>query len=278
MVFSGAPSLGASSIIYGLVGISLIWAPRYEVTFFWFFLFRHGTFDVRVRTVAYWYLGLELFTLASGIASYGLSLSTELLHLMGAVIGIPIGVVMVRKGWVNCEGGDWFSVRKDKGQPQDPLKYGRSSGSPASRSGTESPDREMKEGSVEHLRACIAAGEAKHAYDIYVRLTKRVPEEDLRSLALLLFDQGLWRPCSTVIKVYIQRFPDGAAPLRLRLAAIAIREMHQPRKGVRLLSAVPIDRLNTEDRALLDWLRDEAARQLADNPLEFSDDSEFSME
>jgi hypothetical protein len=37
--------------------------------------------------------------------------SSALLHLLGLGAGLPVGIVMLRRGWVDCEGWDWFSRR-----------------------------------------------------------------------------------------------------------------------------------------------------------------------
>ena len=65
-------SLGASSILYGLIGMSLIWAPKNEVSFFWWLFFRGGTFSVTVQTTPFftsggkWRCSFLLLALASG--------------------------------------------------------------------------------------------------------------------------------------------------------------------------------------------------------------------
>lgn len=106
-------SLGASSVIFGLLAISLVWAPLNDVT--WMFVFfRYGnTFEVKVRSVAFAFTALQFFWMGLGaMLGAGFGPSSELLHLMGAAIGLPIGVIMLKKGWVDCEEWDWFSVRK----------------------------------------------------------------------------------------------------------------------------------------------------------------------
>jgi hypothetical protein len=47
----------------------------------------------------------------------GFSMGSALLHLIGAAAGLPLGVLMLRRGWVDCEGWDWFSRRAHRTQP-----------------------------------------------------------------------------------------------------------------------------------------------------------------
>jgi membrane associated rhomboid family serine protease len=99
-------SLGASSIIYGLLAIGMIWAPRNEMNCVFLLGFRPIMFDAELYTIATFALLIEIGT--SFLA--GLTLGSQVLHLMGAVAGAPVGVVMLKRGWVDCEGWDLFSV------------------------------------------------------------------------------------------------------------------------------------------------------------------------
>ena len=48
----------------------------------------------------------QLLAMANGV-----HLTSMLLHLMGAAVGIPLGIYLLKKGYVDCEGWDWFSMR-----------------------------------------------------------------------------------------------------------------------------------------------------------------------
>jgi membrane associated rhomboid family serine protease len=103
-------SLGASSILFGLLGIAMIWAPKNHVdVWYWFFIWV-GTFTVTTEAAAYIFLGFEVFYQIVSMVG-GIHLTSMLLHLMGAAIGVPLGVFMLKKGYVDCEGWDWFSMR-----------------------------------------------------------------------------------------------------------------------------------------------------------------------
>lgn len=100
-------SLGASSVIFGLLAIALVWAPDNEVDCLLIFVVYVKTFEIRIR----WLAALYLFFQVLGVLFSGLAPSSELLHLLGMAAGLPIGIIMLRRGWVDCEGWDWFSRR-----------------------------------------------------------------------------------------------------------------------------------------------------------------------
>ena len=62
-----------------------------------------------------------------------------MLHSLGAFVGVPIGVVMLRKGWVDCEGWDLLSLRKNGRPTRTPLR--ESSGLNFSHSSSHSPNQ-----------------------------------------------------------------------------------------------------------------------------------------
>ena len=109
LLFMGAEgcSFGASGCIFGLMAIACVWAPRREVTvFYWVFRFA-GTSDVKASSLAFWWIGWEvIYSMAFG---FGLASST--LHLLGAGVGLAAGIWMLRRGVVDTGGEDWFSLR-----------------------------------------------------------------------------------------------------------------------------------------------------------------------
>ena len=103
-------SLGASSAIYALIATALIWAPENDIDgILLFFGIRYITIPIKVAAALYFGLDFLDFMLS------GFQLSTGLLHLMGAAFGFPFAIVMLKKGWVDCEGWDWFSRRNGDG-------------------------------------------------------------------------------------------------------------------------------------------------------------------
>ena len=103
-------ALGASAAIMGFMAISLIWAPKNEVklfVFFWFvFIVRAFVWDVTVMMFACVYLALDLASFL--IIDQGVG--SAALHLTGALVGLGVGVLFVKRDWVDCENWDLFAV------------------------------------------------------------------------------------------------------------------------------------------------------------------------
>jgi membrane associated rhomboid family serine protease len=102
---------GASGAIYGLLMIAWLWAPQncVEFAFILGWLWA-GSFEVTIQTVALFYVGMDLFSAWLS----GFEMSTPVLHLLGAAAGFPIGLVFLKKDWVDCEGWDLLSLRGGK--------------------------------------------------------------------------------------------------------------------------------------------------------------------
>ncbi|MDA1215198.1 MAG: rhomboid family intramembrane serine protease, partial [Planctomycetota bacterium] len=108
---------GASGIIFGLLAISMVWAPKNEFicfAFIWFaFVIRAFTFEVTILTFAIIYFISELIWMGVDYLLQERFVATsEVLHLTGALFGFAIGTVMLKQKWVDCENWDLFAVWK----------------------------------------------------------------------------------------------------------------------------------------------------------------------
>ena len=102
--------LGASAVIFGLVAIAVLWAPKNDLGCFFFIMFVPRTVRVPIQVFGGIYLALQILP----IVFFGLGLSSELLHMAGLIVGLPLGILLLKQGWVDCEGWDLFNVMKGK--------------------------------------------------------------------------------------------------------------------------------------------------------------------
>ncbi len=105
LMASEGGALGASGVIFALMIIAMLWAPENEMDCFYFVGFYFGTFEVRIVKLGAAFVMLQLLFLFLS----GFSMSSEMLHIIGALIGLPVGVWMLRKNLVDCEGWDVIS-------------------------------------------------------------------------------------------------------------------------------------------------------------------------
>ena len=97
---------GASGAIYGLLAMSMIWAPRNEIHCLAFFRFFPMDFDLSILWFAAAYIGLSF--LEFGLR--GFSISGAMSHLDGAILGAVLAVALLKLKLVDCENWDLFAV------------------------------------------------------------------------------------------------------------------------------------------------------------------------
>lgn len=241
-------SLGASAIIFGLLAMAMVWAPQNEVEVFYWIAWRMGTTTLTIRSVALIYLALELLSTLLGWAA-GARVTSGLLHLMGAAIGFPLGVVLLRRGVVDCEGWDIFSLRG--GKPRE-LKLHR----PEAESLPEKPPEEVEDEratAMQLMESYLSEGEpgiAAQTYQDCVRAMGPWPLEEpvLRSLVKAFQNAKILPEAKPYITECIERFPSRATPMKLLLAKVLIEHEQRPASGLEVLESIPESALLSESQ------------------------------
>ena len=105
---SDSCALGASGVIFALMVIAMLWAPEDEMDCFYFVGFYMGTFEIRIVKIGIAFVMLPLVFLFLG----GFRMSFEMLDMVGAMIGLPIGLYMLRHNHVDCE--DWDVISRNE--------------------------------------------------------------------------------------------------------------------------------------------------------------------
>ncbi len=263
--FSG--SCGASAIIYGMLAMSLVWAPRNEVTLLLIIAFRAVTFEATIMSFSAWYIGLEIL-----IATFqGFAIATSTLHVMGAAAGFGIGTLMLKHGMVDCEDWDLFSVLSGNYGPRARDRYGnrivpenRKKNADAASETENAKKKEPKKKSlrsaagakkklaeVEHF---VEAGEYDTAYDELYNARLRAPdamldESVLKPLAIGLAKRRQWDEAAELMREYIDAYPESGDTMRLRLANVFVKGTQDGRSALRVLKEVDQETLSDEARA-----------------------------
>ncbi len=101
---------GASLVIYGLLAMCVVWAPRNEMDLLVFaptFMgFRILTFEVTILTFGFWYVVMQLVNAWWNRFSMGGAVG----HLIGALWGFGIALALLKLRWVDCENWDLLAV------------------------------------------------------------------------------------------------------------------------------------------------------------------------
>jgi membrane associated rhomboid family serine protease len=230
-------SVGSSTAIFGIVAMAAIWAPKNDVTFFWWFMFRLGTFDIGIATLAVAYIGLEIVM----VCIFGTGAGSSILHLLGFALGVPLGIVLLKRGMVDCEGWDLFHVWHGD--------YGACKKEPEVKDVLAKVDAEKKKRDEQlltdakaQLRLYLQSGNIEAAFKFCEKLKcvgggMRLERSESLAVIQWLLAAKRWKDAAPYMADFIASHPDQADPVRIKLAQICITEQ-RPGKAIELLVKV----------------------------------------
>jgi membrane associated rhomboid family serine protease len=284
--------LGASAAIFGLMAICMLWAPKNDFHCFYFFFFGirvfTGTFECPIYVFAILQFVLEGGEVAFHAMFFGNPMSSALLHISGAFWGIVLGVVFLKLDWVDCEGWDVFSLKKkrdvlkvawnervkrlDRSRERERL--------PASvrniveRSDLTPDDRAAK--LYTKVQRSIAGGDletAETASVDWLRVSPGPPtREQLLAIIKELHAQKGLAASVPAMRAFCRHYPEGADRMRLKLAAVLLRNLSRPTEARRQLTQIAVNNLEERHRAVWHQLDEESTRMIEDGVLEVEED------
>jgi hypothetical protein len=198
-------------------------------------------------------------------------MTTPVLHLMGAAVGFPLAVVMLKQDMVDCEGWDLFTVwkgehgtfRKDKEVVETPAEK-------QDRLAVQSDDASQR---VAHLlrqqQPALALAQYKK-----LRATLpswQIPRELLFTLIRMVLESDLDNAqCVPLMVDYLKQYPEGSERIRLKLAYLLLQHEPRPSQALRVLEKIPQgtlpEKLELSRRQLIDkaqQMRDAGPMELA---------------
>jgi membrane associated rhomboid family serine protease len=263
LAFSEGTSIGNSAIVYGLMAMALVWAPKNELSCFWWFGFRSGLLDMSVLWFSVLYIALEIVEVVFWGAALGVTPVSAVLHLSGAVVGFVLGTMMLKLGWVDCENWDLYAVLgHHEGKPKGaasirikgPKAEARTKRKKAAEASTSPEDRGAA--ATRRLKAHLESGSIAEAYASYDKSVRTVagwmpPDADWLALIQALLEAQDWRGAVTVMEDYLRRSPKPSARVRLRLAQVLVKEQQRPAHALKVLDEIPAGALpeNLENAA-----------------------------
>ena len=274
--------LGASSAIYGLLAVCLVWAPRNELQCLWFWGFVPRQVDVAILWFALMYIGLEFVSVA---LSKG-AMSTPLLHLTGAMIGFPVGVAMLKSGLVDCENWDLFAVmggrqglssrqgaeRKKQAEPRAIPSTDAKARMKKKERGSELVE-DPASAATRKVRRLLGAGDALGAQAACDKAMRTVagwqPEKgDWLALIKGLIDAKETRAAATVMEDYLRRAEEPSPRVRLKLAQMLVREQERPAHALRVLEGFEGMKLQGAIESAYVQIKNEAEKMVEEGVLE----------
>jgi membrane associated rhomboid family serine protease len=274
MLGSVGCALGASGAIFSLMATSIIWAPesKAECLFLVGFI-RCGTVEIKVLVLVGLYLVLQIVV---AVLTH-MHMSSEVLHLLGAAVGFPFGIAMVKLGLVNCENWDIFSVIA-----------GRHTMSPAERNQADErrPERikqraeeaeRQRQLAVEQIQHILQNGQPQFAWKAHERMVRELPDWSLPEPMLLAIIQGLhqkklWAESIAPMVEYLGKYTQKAAAVRVKLAQILVVEQKRPAQALKVLAKIDQAALEPPQREFLKKLHAKACELHKQDPYEVADE------
>lgn len=259
LTFTEGASIGASSIVCGLAAMSMIWAPKNDLNCFFFAGFRHFTFEVPILGfVAFYMIGQEVLFAALN----EFQISTPVLHLFGAAVGLVVGIVMLKAGWVDCENWDIFALWHDR-LGEAPKKSARAlRKQQAQREQQQSKNLDTARGT---LRQLLRDGNGTVALALHEKQMRGEPGWQLDEPELLALLDALGKQQQSARGIplmveYLRRFTAREVPVRLKLAQLLLQQ-GRPTQATRVLQKLPDEPLEAKFEGLRKKLMAEADHQ-----------------
>jgi membrane associated rhomboid family serine protease len=295
---------GASAVIYGLLAVCMIWAPRNELNCTVIFIVGFRVlvleWDLFYTTVALLYIGEQLFGLVFWGSIGGRIMVSEMGHLSGAFWGAVVAVVLLKAGLVDCEGWDLFTIwarwRKlgrdwrQRGERLDHRKKSlrwsmkqrararaRSAADDGTGGAEPGPSPEERGAmAVRRIRSRIDEGDidgALEAYDKAARSLLNWPTQpDLLGMIKALHARGAEPQSVRLMRDYCRYYPGASTRIRLKLAHTLIRDHRRPVAALRILQEIPPGSLPADLEMVRGKLAVKAKQMLEEGVLELEGD------
>lgn len=259
--------LGASGVIFSLMAISLVWAPKNEMHIVGFIVFRAVSFDVTILVFSLWFLALNILELLLSKFAMG----SSGLHMIGCVIGFAVGVVFLKLRWVDCEKWDLFSVlsgnygrfAEEGWAVGGHSPTGKTYGELPLPTGTEEPTNEASTAiraqqvcdEMKQVNALIDSGDVFTAAEILITMRLHVTdiypnESRMRALAMGLLQAQAFDDAEIWLLEYLDRYPEQNAWARIRMAQLLLNHFKRPAAALLTLKGLSLADVNEKMQAL----------------------------
>jgi len=260
--------LGASAIVFGIMAICLIWAPENDIHFFYFVMvgFRafSNTIEITIKWVVTIYVALEILTLYL----QGGELSSEYLHVVGAVVGFAVGIILLTTGQVDCENWDVFSVWAGRHlMTPDELAKEHAESAAGKREAEERELRRQKKVAkqldmiLQQVQAALRDKQPLPAFHAVKKIASgnlrwMLPEQELLQMIQLLSEKVHYSEAIEMSQFYLNHYQAKASLVRMKVVQTYLLK-NQPRTALKALQQIDPQTL---DAAQLKYYRNLLAK------------------
>ncbi|MDR2763235.1 MAG: rhomboid family intramembrane serine protease [Planctomycetaceae bacterium] len=253
--------LGASAIVFGMMAMCIIWAPENSMECVLFIRITPIFFEVRIKILVCIFLVMQIIFLVLN----GGRLSSEFLHVVGAVTGFIVGIWLLKSGQVDCENWDIFSIWSGRHEMTEIERIKHDANTPKAKQKKIEQSKKRQNLLLEEIRIAINDNNPIPAFVIVQKMIKEfpnavIPESDLLSLIQILIKGKLWSEAIVMIREYLSRFTSKSLPIRLNLARIFI-EIDKPHSAKKTLSKIDPNDLDSSQYKVLQSLKELAQKK-----------------
>lgn len=269
--------LGASAVIFGLLALCLVWAPKNEFKVFYVMLLyfvRVGVWDVSIMVFSGVYVGWQLVMFGIG----GFNVSSALLHLIGFAVAFPLGFALLKLQVVDCEGWDLLAVMSGKLHTLPDVVEQRQEVEAANEQYEEKQRRKMEQSraaALELMQHHLREGRGAVAHAVYMKhsgpagATWQLPDVLFAELLNAVVAEKMWPEAIRLLRRLMTDSPTPASGARLKLAEILIQVENRPRQALAVLSKLPLALTEPQSRRR-DKLVRLAEQEIEEGALEMS--------
>jgi hypothetical protein len=209
--------------------------------------------------------------LAAGLG--GFQISTPVLHLSGAGVGLSLAVWFLRQHWVDCEGWDAFSVwagqpgRRDDELPTIARPKVRKPRNRVVRDDDEAASTPPELKLLARLRRFLTQQKTTSALREWRRMQHvapafLLPEQDLFRLTDAAWKEQIWDDAIPLMEACWERYPQHCTRLRVKLADAALRIQRRPSYALKVLEGLETNTLPDDLRTLAATIASQAQQQI----------------
>ena len=266
-------ALGASGVIFALLGIAVLWAPKNEMNCILLLGVFSRTLSISILSFGGFYIAMQvLFFVMSGF-----SMSSEALHLAGLSVGLPVGFAFLKKNLVDCEGWDYFTLFHSSHEEQKFRQSKRRRDRAAAKVKSDRKDETSRLSQLDQsLTGAVESGNQQVIVAMYRKFIHefdegiRLPAKTAMGLASALQRAGDWEASIPILAKMLQKYPASkTTTLRLNLAQVLIQRTGSPKQALAVMKKIDRERLNAKQVQLFNRLVKAARSRIANGSVEF---------
>jgi membrane associated rhomboid family serine protease len=257
--------LGASGVVFGLAAISFIWAPENKIYGFmiaWCFRIFIKDLETEIMILVGFFAVLQVLwsLLFDGLVG-------ELGHIVGAVLGLIIGIMLLKANLVDCEYGDIFSVysgAKERAEieAKHPVAMERSKERKQER-------QKRRTLLIEEVELAIKNQTPLPAFIIFQRIEREFSDWTLpQDLHFKMIQQLLagrhWEEATAAMRQYLERHQEQASFVKLMLAQVLLTQ-NRPKSAMDVLDNIPLQGMGAEQQSAILKIRAKADAMYKNN-------------